>query len=43
MGLIAVILLLSILYVGLNAVSSSEVSYGAFARDMNPNAQKKQQ
>ena len=43
MGLIALILLLSILGVGLSAISSLEVSYGAFDKDMGPAAQKKQQ
>ncbi|PNY18308.1 Protein big1 [Tolypocladium capitatum] len=42
MGLIVAILLLSILYVGLNALSSLEVSYGAFEKEMGPAAQKKQ-
>ncbi|RAL60929.1 hypothetical protein DID88_010027 [Monilinia fructigena] len=43
MGLVVGILLLSILYVGLNAVSSLQVSYGAFDKEMGPSAQKKQQ
>uniref|UniRef100_A0A0L0NHJ4 Protein BIG1 n=1 Tax=Tolypocladium ophioglossoides (strain CBS 100239) TaxID=1163406 RepID=A0A0L0NHJ4_TOLOC len=43
MGLIVAILLLSILYVGLKALSSLEVSYGAFEKEMGPAAQKKQQ
>ncbi|TGO10414.1 hypothetical protein BTUL_0136g00370 [Botrytis tulipae] len=43
MGLVVGILLLSILYVGLSAVSSLQVSYGAFDKEMGPSAQKKQQ
>ncbi|KAI9896219.1 hypothetical protein N3K66_008391 [Trichothecium roseum] len=43
MGLIAAIVLFSILGVGLKALSSLEVSYGAFEKDMGPAAQKKQQ
>jgi hypothetical protein len=43
MGLIVAIILLSILYVGLKALSSLEVSYGAFEKEMGPAAQKKQQ
>ncbi|KAH8174219.1 hypothetical protein LIA77_05638 [Sarocladium implicatum] len=43
MGLLAVILIGSILTVGLRALSSLEVSYGAFEKDMGPAAQKKQQ
>jgi len=43
MGLLVGLLLLSILYVGLNAVSSLQVSYGAFEKEMGPAAQKKQQ
>lgn len=42
MSLITLILLLSILGVGLRALSSLEVSYGAFDKDMGPAAQKKQ-
>jgi hypothetical protein len=42
MGLIALILMLSILGVGLKALSSLEVSYGAFDKEMGPAAQKKQ-
>lgn len=42
MGLIAAIIMLSILYVGLQALSSLEVSYGAFDKEMGPAAQKKQ-
>lgn len=43
MGLVVGIVLLSILYVGLSAVSSLQVSYGAFDKEMGPSAQKKQQ
>ncbi|ATZ51263.1 hypothetical protein BCIN_06g06800 [Botrytis cinerea B05.10] len=43
MGLVVGILFLSILYVGLSAVSSLQVSYGAFDKEMGPSAQKKQQ
>jgi hypothetical protein len=42
MGLIALIVMLSILGVGLTALSSLEVSYGAFDKEMGPAAQKKQ-
>ena len=42
MGLIATFLLGSILYVALSAISSLEVSYGAFSKEMGPAAQKKQ-
>lgn len=41
MGLIALIVMFSILGVGLKALSSLEVSYGAFEKDMGPAAQKK--
>ncbi|KAI0446591.1 ER protein BIG1 [Xylaria telfairii] len=43
MGLIALIILMSILYVGISALSSLQVSYGAFDKEMGPAAQKKQQ
>ncbi|KAK0727887.1 BIG/ATPase V1 complex, subunit S1 [Lasiosphaeria miniovina] len=43
MGFLALIVLGSILGVGLKALSSLEVSYGAFDKDMGPAAQKKQQ
>lgn len=43
MGLVVGLLLLSILSVGLNAVSSLQVSYGAFDKENGPSAQKKQQ
>ncbi|KAJ9158301.1 BIG1-domain-containing protein [Coniochaeta hoffmannii] len=42
MGLIAAFAMLSILYVGLQGLSSLEVSYGAFDKEMGPAAQKKQ-
>lgn len=41
MGLVAVLIMLSILYVGLSAVSSLEIPYGAFDKEMGPAAQKK--
>ncbi|KAI1429453.1 ER protein BIG1 [Xylaria sp. FL1777] len=43
MGLIAFIILMSILYAGISALASLEVSYGAFDKEMGPAAQKKQQ
>ncbi|KAF8252623.1 BIG1-domain-containing protein [Wilcoxina mikolae CBS 423.85] len=43
MGYLAFFLLISILYVGLSAVSSIQVSYGSFDKEMGPAAQKKQQ
>ncbi|GAP87677.1 putative ER protein big1 [Rosellinia necatrix] len=43
MGLIAFLILMSILYVGISALASLEVSYGAFDKDMGPAAQKKSQ
>jgi len=43
MGFVAGFIMLSILYVGLSALSSLEVSYGAFDKEMGPAAQKKQQ
>jgi hypothetical protein len=43
MGLLVGFLLLSILSVGLNAIGSLKVSYGAFDKEMGPAAQKKQQ
>ncbi|KAJ4123302.1 hypothetical protein NW768_009836 [Fusarium equiseti] len=42
MALITAIVLFSILGVGLRALASLEVSYGAFEKDMGPAAQKKQ-
>ncbi|KAK3325433.1 BIG/ATPase V1 complex, subunit S1 [Apodospora peruviana] len=41
MGLLALVLILSILAVGLSALSSLQVSYGAFDKEMGPAAQKK--
>ncbi|PHH91034.1 hypothetical protein CDD83_1873 [Cordyceps sp. RAO-2017] len=43
MGIFVALVLLSILSVGLRALSSLEVSYGAFEKEMGPAAQKKQQ
>lgn len=43
MGLIVALILLSILGVGLRALSRLEVSYGAFEKEMGPAAHKKQQ
>ena len=43
MSLFVTILLLSILYVGISAISGLEVSYMAFSKEMGPQAQKKQQ
>jgi hypothetical protein len=43
MSLIVFFILLTILYVGLSAVSSLKVPYGAFDKEMGPAAQKKQQ
>ena len=42
MGLLGALILLSILYVGISALSSLSVSYGAFDKEMGPAAQKKQ-
>lgn len=42
-GYLALFFLLSILYVAFNALSSLEVSYGAFEKEMGPAAAKKQQ
>lgn len=41
MGFVTAIVLLSILRVGLKALSSLQVSYGAFEKDIGPNSQKK--
>ena len=41
MGLTVTILLMSILYVGLSAISGLEVSYLAFSKEMGPAAQQK--
>ncbi|KAI1754407.1 ER protein BIG1 [Xylaria castorea] len=43
MSLIVLIILMSILYAGISALSSLQVSYGAFDKEMGPAAQKKQQ
>lgn len=43
MGLLVGFVLLSILYLGLNAISSLQVSYAAFDKEMGPTAQKKAQ
>ena len=43
MGLLVALVLFSILGVGLKALGSLEVSYGAFEKEMGPAAQKKQQ
>ena len=43
MGLLAGALLVAILSVGISAVSSLQVSYGAFDKEMGPAAQKKAQ
>jgi Na+-transporting methylmalonyl-CoA/oxaloacetate decarboxylase gamma subunit len=43
MGLLVVFVLLSILSVGVSALGSLQVSYGAFEKEMGPAAQKKQQ
>jgi hypothetical protein len=43
MGLFVFILLFMILYVGITAVSSLQVSYFAFSKEMGPSQQKKQQ
>ena len=42
MGLLVSVILLSILYVGISAVASLQVSYAAFDKEMGPAAQKKQ-
>lgn len=43
MGIIVSLVLFSILFVGIKALASLEVSYGAFDKEMGPAAQKKQQ
>lgn len=43
MGLVAGFFFLSILYVGIYAVGSVQVSYAAFEKEMGPHVQKKQQ
>lgn len=41
MGLMVFLLLFVILYVGISAVSSLQVSYFAFSKEMGPAGQKK--
>lgn len=43
MGLVVSFVLFSILYVGISGLSSLQVSYAAFDKEMGPAAQKKQQ
>ena len=43
MGLLVSFILLSILSVAISALSSLEVSYGAFDKEMGPTAQRKLQ
>lgn len=43
MSIIVALILLSILGVGLRGLSSLEVSYGAFEKEMGPAGHKKQQ
>ena len=43
MGLLVGTILIAILSVGISAVSSLQVSYAAFDKEMGPAAQKKQQ
>lgn len=43
MGILAGLFFLLILYVGISAIGSLEVSYAAFEKEMGPNVQKKQQ
>jgi hypothetical protein len=43
MGIIAALVIFSILGVGVKALSSLQVSYGAFEKEMGPAQQKKQQ
>lgn len=42
MGIIVTLVLISILGVGIRALASLEVSYGAFEKDMGPAGQKRQ-
>ncbi|KAI1319878.1 BIG1-domain-containing protein [Xylariaceae sp. FL0255] len=42
-ALIVLVILMAILYTGISAVASLQVSYGAFDKEMGPAAQKKQQ
>lgn len=41
MGFLGAIIMLAMLYVGLSAVASLQVSYGAFEKEMGPAAQRK--
>lgn len=43
MGLLVGFILIAILSVGISAVASLQVSYGAFDKEMGPAAHKKQQ
>jgi hypothetical protein len=43
MALLVIFILLSIISVGVSALRSLKVSYGAFEKEMGPAAQKKQQ
>jgi hypothetical protein len=43
MSLLVVFILFAILSVGISALGSLQVSYGAFDKEMGPAAQKKQQ
>jgi len=43
MGIFVMIILFSILYIGVSAVASLQVSYFSFSKEMNPANQKKQQ
>lgn len=43
MGLLIVIILFSILYIGVSAVASLQVSYFSFSKEMGPANQKKLQ
>lgn len=43
MGLFVGLIMIAILSVGLSAISSLQVSYGAFDKEMGPAAQRKQQ
>jgi uncharacterized membrane protein YecN with MAPEG domain len=42
MGITAIIPLVAILYVGVNAITNLEVSYFAFSKEMGPAAQRRQ-
>lgn len=42
MGILVTLVLLAILSVGINAVASLQVSYGAFEKEMGPTAHKQQ-